>query len=379
MGRRVPRPGGLRTRTAACVAAVAALALAACDLSEADPGDDPGDGTGSALSPTEPTDAAEPDGTADPPADPGPRGVVTLGFAGDVHFEYHLRGYLDQPRATFGSFRPLLRKPDLMMVNLETAITERGTPEPKLFQFRVAPEALDLLDGAGIDVATLANNHAADFGEVGLRDTLAAVRRSPLPVLGVGRDADQAFRPFRTTIRGTDIAVHVASTKRDRTANHWSAGDSVPGVAVALHPRGRLLREVARSAELADVVVVYLHWGFEGDSCPTASQVEFAEALSAAGADVIVGSHAHVLLGSGWLGESYVNYGLGNFLWYNQGAPDTGLLEVRIRNGEVVGDRWVPGQMTADGPELLPRGERPAAVAQWRALRGCTGLAAQPR
>jgi poly-gamma-glutamate synthesis protein (capsule biosynthesis protein) len=305
--------------------------------------------------------------------------VVTLGFAGDVHFEYHLRGYLDRPRAAFGSMRPLMKRADLMMVNLESAITQRGTEEPKLFRFRVSRKALDVLRGAGVDVVGLANNHAADYGAIGLRDTLAAVRRSPVPVIGVGRDAEEAFRPFVTTVRGTEIAVHVASTKRDRTANHWSAGDGVPGVAVALHPRGRLLRQVRLSADRADVVVVYLHWGFEGKPCPTDNQVEFAEALADAGADVVVGSHAHVLLGSGWLDRTYVAYGLGNFLWYNQFVPQTGLLQIRVRDGEVAGDRWVPGRNTVDGPEVVgPRG-RADAVAEWRALRRCTGLAAAPR
>ncbi|HET6561771.1 MAG TPA: CapA family protein [Marmoricola sp.] len=357
-------------RTATCLA-VAALALAGCTVAE-DVGSQPGPTTGAA--PSEP--AAEP--RSEPP-DEGPRGVVTLGFAGDVHFEYHLRGLLTQPRAAFGSLRRVMKEPDLMMVNLESAITERGTEEPKLYRFRVSAAALDLLKGAGVDVASLANNHAADYGAVGLRDTLAAVRRSPVPVLGVGRDADAAFRPLRTSIRGTRIAVHVASTKRDRTANHWAAGDGVPGVAVALHPRGRLLREVRRSAARAHVVVVYLHWGYEGKPCPTDNQVEFAEALSAAGADIVVGSHAHVLLGSGWLGETYVSYGLGNFLWYNQHVPRTGILKIRVKDGEVVGDTWVPARHTADGPELLAPRERAGAVDDWRALRGCSGLAAAPR
>ena len=58
-----------------------------------------------------------------------------------------------------------------MMVNFESAITERGTEEPKQYRFRVAPDALDLLAGAGVDLATMANNHAADYGQVGLRDT----------------------------------------------------------------------------------------------------------------------------------------------------------------------------------------------------------------
>jgi poly-gamma-glutamate synthesis protein (capsule biosynthesis protein) len=318
-------------------------------------------------------------GTESAVPDPdGPRGVVTLGFAGDVHFEYHLRGWLGQPAGAFGSMRPALRAPDLMMVNLESSITERGTEEPKEYNFRVSPAALDLLDSAGVDLLTLANNHGADYGGAGLRDTLAAVRTSPVPVIGVGKDVDAAFRPYRTSIRGTDIAVFAASTRNDRTAKAWSAGFGEPGVAVAVTPSPFFLEQVARASRRDHVVVVYLHWGREGRSCPTAGQVRYAQALSAAGADVVLGSHAHVLLGSGWMGDTYVDYGLGNFLWYHPQPRETGILRLTISDGEVVGDSWVPAEQHADGPELLPRAARRDAVADWRRLRRCSGLSAAP-
>ncbi len=93
------------------------------------------------------------------------------------------------------------------------------------------------------------------------------------------------------------------------------------------------MRDAARSS---DVVVVYLHWGTEGRSCPDARQPALARLLAEAGADVVVGSHAHVLLGSGWLGDTYVDYGLGNFLWYHDHHPETGVLRLTVRDGEVV-------------------------------------------
>ena len=339
-----------------------------------------------------PTKSADPTATRSTPGDTTPsepgeattteptaRGVVTLGFAGDVHFEAHLQPLLANPGRAFGPIEAALRKPDLMILNLETAITLRGAPEPKEYQFRTSPAALDALDAAGIDLASMANNHAVDYGPVGLRDTLAALRDSPVPVIGVGEDVDAAFQPHEVTIRGTKVAVFAATTKADHTAKEWAAGVDRAGVAVSLNPEPRLLKAVRQASDRVDVVVVYLHWGDEKDPCPTPSQLRHSRALSAAGADVVLGTHAHIPLGAGWLGDTYVNYGLGNFLWYNQFETDSGILKVTIRNGEVVRDAWAPAYIQADGrPQLLTGAQRAAEVAEWRRLRGCTGLAARP-
>ena len=124
---------------------------------------------------------------------------------------------------------------------------------------------------------------------------------------------------------------------------------------------------------------MYLHWGAELEACPTPQQRATARALSDAGADVIVGSHAHVLLGSGWLGDSYVNYGLGNFLWYHNHQPTSGVLRLNIRDGEVVSDGWVPTLMEGLGRSLPVRGEaRIEAIAEWRQLGQCADLAPRP-
>lgn len=95
---------------------------------------------------------------------------------------------------------------------------------------------------------------------------------------------------------------------------------------------------------------------------------------------MILGSHAHVLLGAGWLGNTFVDYGLGNFVWYNQANLDTGILTLTIRNGRVVDDSLAPATIGADGlPMLVDGAARDQAVKDWRALRGCTGLASRPQ
>jgi poly-gamma-glutamate capsule biosynthesis protein CapA/YwtB (metallophosphatase superfamily) len=313
--------------------------------------------------------------------DPAPTGVVTLGFAGDVHFQLNLTALLDNPRGALGPIARTLAAADVTMVNLETAITSRGTLQPKEFRFRTTPAALDVLDQAGVDLVTMANNHAADYGPIGLSDALRAVRSGPIPAVGIGRDRDAAFRPYRVKVGDTDLAFLGAdSSPRETPSRIWGAGPDWAGVAAARSPKTpALLRAVRAASERDDVVVVYLHWGREYERCPTVKQQRTARAVARAGADVIVGAHAHVLLGSGWLGKNYVSYGLGNFLWYHNHQPDTGVLELRVEDGEVVRDSWTPALIRTYGvPRLLAGRARAAAVEDWRRLPSCAGLAARP-
>ena len=321
-------------------------------------------------------------------AGPTPHGTVRLAFAGDVHFAVQLAGLLDRPAVGLGAAARVLARADVAMVNLESAITQEGSiPDPKeleeparRFHFRAPPRALSLLGAAGVDVVTMANNHGADYGARGVADTLRALRRSPVAVVGIGRDRAAAFAPHMVTVRGTDVAFLAAdTTTREGSSSVWDAGPRTAGIAAARSGRPRvLLNAVRRASAHADVVVVYLHWGAEGLACPTPRQLVLAHRLAGAGADVVVGSHAHVLLGSGWLGDTYVDLGLGNFLWYRDSVPDTGILGLTIRDGRVVADAWTPAQAQPFGGPFLRHGpERTRAVAGWRALRACTGLAAE--
>jgi poly-gamma-glutamate synthesis protein (capsule biosynthesis protein) len=200
-------------------------------------------------------------------------------------------------------------------------------------------------------------------------------------VVGVGRDRKAAFAPYRVSIRGTDLTFFGADASfREGASSVWAAGPTNPGLAAAHAARPRvLLAAVRAAARRDDVVVVYLHWGAELQGCPTRQQRATARALADAGADIVVGTHAHLQLGSGWIGNTYVSYGLGNFLWYHDHQPESGVLRVRIVDGEVVGDSWSPARIGPDGrPAPLAGEQAEAAVARWRALRGCAGLAPHP-
>lgn len=317
------------------------------------------------------------------------RGVLRLAFAGDVHFEGVLAARLGNPATALAPAASVLAEADVAMVNLETSVGSGGRPEPgKRFTFSAGPEAFTALAAAGVDVVSMANNHALDFGRARLPATLRAARDAaagdpPLSVVGIGRDAREAFGPAVTEVDGTDVGFLAASVAdRDPTADrtgHWAASEDRAGVADALDP-ARLLDGLVRLDREVDVVVVYLHWGVQGERCPTGSQRDLAARLVRSGADVVVGSHAHELQGDGRLGGGYVAYGLGNFAWYSPGP--TGVLTLTVRppgdpagRAGVTRSRWWPAEIATDGLPAPLTGQRAADFrAERLALRACAGL-----
>ncbi len=303
---------------------------------------------------------------------------ITLAFGGDVNFEGTPRSLLDaDPAALFAGVADPLAA-DLTIVNLETAVTERGTAAPKEFNFRAPASAFAALRGAGIDVVTLANNHGMDYGEEGLSDTLAAAEdpATGVPLIGAGRDVTEAYEPFRLSLRGQRISVFGASRVTDgHLVEPWTATGDRPGLAVAEDPT-RLIAAVAAERPRTDTLVVYLHWGRERVDCPIADQPEVADALIAAGADVVVGSHAHVPLGGGLRGGSYVHYGLGNFLFGSATGPsaESGVLRLTMTGRRVDAVEWVPVRLSSGVPEVLEGEAAESARADWNDLRDCADL-----
>jgi poly-gamma-glutamate capsule biosynthesis protein CapA/YwtB (metallophosphatase superfamily) len=306
-----------------------------------------------------------------------PPGDVTLAFAGDVHFMDRTASLLTDPATTLGPIADTLRAADVTMVNLETSVTDRGTPEPKQFHFRAPASAFDAVKAAGVDVVTIANNHSLDYGQVGLGDTLDNARRAGVPAIGAGHNATEAYAPWMTSVRGTRIAF-VAVSQVHELEFSWAAKDDRPGVAMAVDV-ARAAAAVRAARTRADIVVVYVHWGQEGNSCPTAEMKTFAGQMAAAGATVVLGTHAHLLLGAGHLGKTFVGYGLGNFLWWRDDAfsNDTGVLRLTLHDGTVARSELVPASISRTTGQPLPvaGAEADRIGKKFTDLHACTGLA----
>jgi poly-gamma-glutamate synthesis protein (capsule biosynthesis protein) len=296
-----------------------------------------------------------------------------------VHFTGRTAALLRDPPTAVGPIAPVLQGADLALLNLETAVTERGTPEPKEFHFRAPPAAFAALKAAGVDAVSLANNHVLDYGRVGLFDTLDAATAAGVPVFGAGRDAASAYAPWLVTVRGTRIAV-LGFSQITTLAATWGALADRPGVALSFD-LARVRAAVAAARAAADVVVAFNHWGPESASCPSQRQKDFTAVLVAAGVDVVLGAHAHVLQGAGWTGRTFVAYGMGNFVWYGSSrSTQTGVLMLTLRGRSVVGWHLVPAVVSATGqPVPLSGAAAQQLQDRFAGLRGCAGLAAAPQ
>jgi len=305
-------------------------------------------------------------------------GSITLAFAGDVNFAGRTARLLAGPATAFGPIAAVLRSADFAAVNLETAVTGGGTPQPKTYHFRAPPAAFTALRAAGIDLVTMANNHILDYGAAGLAGTLAAASAARFPYVGIGTSAATAWAPYVRTINGVRFAV-VGVSQVAELASSWVATPSRPGEANAVD-LPRTLAAVRAARRLAPVVIVFMHWGTEGQACPDRAQLALAPELAAAGASIIIGAHAHTLQGSGWLGRTFVAYGLGNFLWWERSySTATGVLELTIHPHAPLTVRFIPAVVSGTGQPIADRGAAARrAAAHYASLRACAQLAPQP-
>ena len=360
------------------------VALSACA------GEDP-DGSGTDT--TTATSSSAPNGDEAPIEDPsttttearGPLGngeSVTIAFAGDASFEGAEGVLMADPPALLQAIAPVLGAADVSVVNLEAALGTVGAPEPKSFAFQVPAEALVALSAAGADVVTMANNHGMDFGPEGLAESLRIEADTGFPVIGIGADADAAYAPWITEVRGQRIGVIAANDVFDSNlVGRWTATPEQAGVASAEEAhQERLAEEVRRTRPLVDTLAVYLHYGVEKQTCPNARQVELAQLLTRAGADIVVGSHAHRLQGMGYMGDQFVAYGLSNFVFKAPSEPGrrSGVLTVAATGRRIDDHRWDPAVLTNTLPVPLQGAAAEAERNAMAELQGCTGLSPAP-
>jgi poly-gamma-glutamate synthesis protein (capsule biosynthesis protein) len=307
-----------------------------------------------------------------------PSGDITLAFAGDVHFAGRVARLLRDPATTFGPITSVLKSADFTAVNLETAVTSRGRPQPKTYHFASTPAAFTALRDAGVDLVTMANNHILDYGQTGLADTLAAAHAAHFPYVGAGVNAASAWAPYVTTINDTKIAI-VGVSQVAELASSWVATAHRPGEANAIN-LSQTLAAVRAAKRRARIVIVFMHWGTEGTACPDQNQLSLAPKLAAAGASIIIGSHAHMLQGSGWLGHTFVAYGMGNFLWWEHSySTATGVLKLILHPHSPLTARFIPAVVSGTGQPIVVHGASARlALAQYASLRTCAGLSANP-
>lgn len=262
-------------------------------------------------------------------------GDITLLFAGDVYFSDHVMNAYNQAGSIAGVLDEGIRAEtgaaDIFMVNQEFPFTNRGTAaEDKQFTFRIPPEEVSMLTEMGVDIVTMANNHILDFGPEGITDSLAALDGAGIPHVGAGENLEQAKKLEILEVKGKKIGF--LGVSRVYMAASWAAGADHPGVFSTYDPT-MALQEIRAAREKCDYLVVYVHWGIERNTTPEDYQRSMGRQYIDAGADLVVGSHPHVLQEIEYYNGKPIAYSLGNFV-FGSSIPETELLKVVLKDGQ---------------------------------------------
>jgi poly-gamma-glutamate synthesis protein (capsule biosynthesis protein) len=287
---------------------------------------------------------------------------IHLAAVGDLMLDPALgyansQGNIDYP---FAEVSEALSSADITVGNLESSLGDVGLPAQKSYTFQAPPAAAKSLAGAGIDVLSLANNHAMDFGPDALLQGIDLLQQSGIAVIGAGEDANAARTPHIIDVNGIRLAflayVDVPVEVSGFDTRVWSATADNPGLAWA-NP-DHIAADVSNAGENADVVIVLLHSGYEYVKAPSLDQVNAAKSAIDAGASLVVGHHAHVLQGVSFYNGGVIVYGLGNFAFEIDGDPQTAILNVWLDKDGVRQLEFTPAIVQFGGqPRLANQNE----------------------
>ena len=298
-------------------------------------------------------------------------GVPTrISFVGDIALNgrYEMLAREGKTRSLATKIELLTTGSDLTIGNLEGPLTTANSVGPPWrFSLRGSPEYAPVLRAAGFDVVSLANNHAMDYGWEGLAETLRHLQSVGIKYVGAGANIDEARKPLHVRVKGIRIAILAYCDVP--TSSPLYAGENCPGVAPMR--RAFILGDIAGARQKCDVIIVCMHWGQENIDSPAPKYRQIGREMIAAGANIIVGHHPHVLQGIERVGAGVIAYSLGNFTFSNEdwngtnrlGEPfsapyrlhetnrRSALWQVCIESGEIAEEILTPVYL---GNDLLP-------------------------
>jgi poly-gamma-glutamate synthesis protein (capsule biosynthesis protein) len=315
-------------------------------------------------------DGATGDGSTPTTEPASEAGTVRLMGVGDVMLGQSIgrRIVRKGPLAPWRQVMPYFNQADLVVANLECTISNRGTRWPKTFAFRAPLQAADSLVAAGIDVVSLANNHALDYGIPAFEDTLALLREREIGYAGGGYDSAEAHAPLIVESNGLRLAflgyVMPFSGKPAFNTRQWAAGPDRPGL--ALGTPDVVAREVAAIKDTVDAVIVMVHGGIEYSRGPNKAQRAFAAAAIGAGAKLLIGHHPHVLHGYKLADQTLIAYSTGNFVfdYFTGRMNDTAILDVTLSANGVESVDWIPIRIRNGFPTPAVGDEIPRILGQ---------------
>lgn len=274
------------------------------------------------------------------------KGDITLSFVGDISLadNFDIMSYYDsRNEGVYGILSKevvdIMNSSDIMVANNEFTISTRGTPLNKTYTFRADPKRLNIYKEMGVNLVSLANNHIYDYGIEAFNDTLKYLKEYDIPFVGAGHNISEAKKSFSYIVGGYKISF-ISSTRAEKNIITPGATETTPGVFRCYD--NTLLKETIKEVkEKSDYVVLLIHWGKEDShELEEVIKVTGKEYIDE-GADLIVGSHAHLLQGMEFYKNKLIAYNLGDFI-FNRETKDTGILSVTLNNSGNLTYKFIP-------------------------------------
>jgi hypothetical protein len=275
--------------------------------------------------------------------------VVSMIFVGDIMLADTPGDVIKSGRDPLAAFGPLLADADIRVGNLECVVATQGTPEPdKPWVFQAHPRVLPVLK-RHFDVLALANNHSGDYGPAAFGDMLDLLDGQQIAYFGGGRDLAQAHKSLIIERKGLRIALLGYNEFFPRS---FEADVGKPGIAWSEDAQVQLDIAAARSVDKADLVITFMHWGWEQEKVASARQRQLARLMIDAGADAVIGGHPHVIQDVEQYRGKPVIYSLGNFVFdgFSDYGGNTGwLLRLELDRVGVRAWRTITARLDGEG------------------------------
>jgi hypothetical protein len=365
--RRKRRGGGLLVFLLVLGILVAAAAGVAAAKGWGPFGDEGGDviaaqsdpGVTIAASPS--TTGSSPSPSASPTPTVAPTISVTAG--GDVIGGFGVSGVVaSMGSGLFKSIAPSFEKSDFGFVNLESPLTTGGDPQGwKDVVIKGNPALAPAMAKSGINVVTMANNHAGDMGDSGLLDSIRYCKKNGIAVVGAGKNLKEAQAgSILTTEDGTKVAFLGFS---DVLPVGYPATSTSPGTSPGRADIHAVTRAIKAAKKKADYVIVGWHWNFEYKRAPSYLESSEGKAAIDAGADIVIAHHPHLLDGVQSYHGGLICYSLGNLVFSGFGGETAETMLVRAKVSEDgIDAQLIPVVDSGSGVPSLAHGSQAESI-----------------
>ncbi|MCR5149619.1 MAG: CapA family protein [Clostridiales bacterium] len=268
--------------------------------------------------------------------------LFTIGFTGDINFTdtgYVMTHAKTKENGVLDCIDPVfitaMQNADIMFVNNEFPYSDRGSPTPgKKYTFRSPTENVKYMVKLGVDIVSLANNHAYDYGPDSFADTMETLENAGILFVGAGNNIGQAEKAVSFIVNGYKVSF-LAACGVESPIKTPVATENSEGIMGSYDDGRRLVRCVEKAKEESDYVIVFPHWGIENTTELTDAQRVNAKKYIDAGASAVIGCHSHCLQGMEYYKGVFIAYSLGNF-WFNTKTLYTALLTLTVSDDGIV-------------------------------------------